>query len=160
MTIRMNSHARLGGTGDGYSGATADVFDVEGLAYKVFRVRGVANPLEFVEARFKAECEAYRLASSDAWLRRHVPAFHGTATIDDVRNGLEESVAADYALHCCYRIELPRGIERKVTEIGLREANPHLKEAQDRFKALGVDILDASVFNVEDSERFKIIDFR
>jgi hypothetical protein len=36
----------------------------------------------------------------------------------------------------------------------------HLQEARSRFLAQSIDVRDSSVFNYEDAERFKLIDFR
>jgi len=160
MTINMSVHNRLSVTPGAYSGATADVFNVDGIAYKVFRVYGVANPIERVRARFESETAAYSRAAVDSWLQPHTATYHGATEIDDVLDESGQSVGSMYALNCCYRIELLTGDERKFLTTGLREANEHLREAERRFSAMGIDLRDSSVFNGEDAERFKFIDFR
>ena len=160
MIIRMDNHCRLSVEPGAYSGATADVFDVNGIAYKVFRIFGVAHAAEQVRDRFQSECEAYRRAAADPWLRRHTATYHGSSIIKDILNEDGESVASIYALDCCYRIELLTGDEMKFLAAGLREANEHLQEAQRRFYETGIDLRDSSVFNGRDAEEFKFIDFR
>ena len=157
MTIKMSIHRRLSAELGAYSGATADVFDVGGVAYKVFRVYGVASP-ERAKARFDSECEAYRRATGNPWLLRHTAAFYGSSRIEDILDADGKSVRSVYSLDCCYRMELLSGDEMKF--LSVRESLEHLREAQKRFSANGIDLLDSSVFNCEDAERFKFIDFR
>jgi hypothetical protein len=160
MTIAMKIHHRLSIEPGAYSGATADVFNVGGIAYKVFRVYGVAQPVERVKVRFESESAAYRRAAADSWLRQHTATYYGALEIDDILGEDGESVGSMYALDCCYRIELLAGDERKFLTAGLREANEHLREAERRFLETGINLRDSSVFNGEDAERFKFIDFR
>jgi hypothetical protein len=160
MTIKMKVHPRLSIEPGAYSGATADIFNVDGIAYKVFRVYGVAQPVERVKARFESESAAYRRAAADSWLRQHTATYYGASAIDAILDEDGESVGSMYALDCCYRIELLTGDERKFLAAGLREANEHLREAEGRFSETGIDLRDSSVFNGADAERFKFIDIR
>ena len=157
MTIKTSTHRRLSVEPGAYSGATADVFDVDGVAYKVFRVYGVASP-DRVQARFDSECEAYRRAADDPWLLGHTAAFYGPSNIEDILDGDGKSVRSMYSLDCCYRMELLSGEEMKF--LSVRESLEHLLEAQERFSSNGIDLSDSSVFYREDAERFKLIDFK
>jgi hypothetical protein len=139
---------------------TAVVFDVSGTAYKVFRVYGVSrSPLQ-VRNLFGSECEAYKRATADAWLRHHTAAFYGPCVVEDIIDGQGNSVGSLYALDCCYRIELLVGSEAKLYADGLRQAFEHLRQAQTRFSNEGIDVRDSSVFNYEAADEFKVIDFR
>jgi hypothetical protein len=160
MTIAMKLHHRLSIEPGAYSGATADVFNVGGIAYKVFRVYGTAQPVERVRVLFESENGAYRRAAADSWLQRHTATYYGPSAIDDILDEDGESVGRMYALDCCYRMELLTGDERKFLAAGLREGNEHMREAGRRFREVGIDLRDSSVFNGEDAERFKFIDFR
>lgn len=156
----MKVHRRLSIEPGAYSGAAADVFNVGGIAYKVFRVYGVAQPVERVRARFESECAAYELTIGESWLRQHTATYYGTSAIDDILDEEGVGVGSIYALDCCYRMELLAGDERKFLAAGLREANEHLREAERRFSERGIDLRDSSVFNGENAEKFKFIDFR
>lgn len=160
MTIRMGVHRRLGPDSEAYSGATADVFCVGAEAWKVFRVFGVARTPEQVQRLFQAECEAYKRIQVDPWLSQHVPKFFGSAAVVDIIDATGNSVAPQYALDCCYRMEFVPGDEVKLTADGLRERYPHLQEAQARFAEHGINVLDSSVWSPEDPAAFKLIDFR
>jgi hypothetical protein len=158
MTIRMDVHHRLSDESGAYSGATADVFDVGGIAYKVFRVYGVASP-ERARDRFESQCEAYRRAAADPWLRLHAATFYGSASIEDIINEDGESIGEQYLLDCCCCMELLSGNEKKLSMCDVRKSSEHLQEAKRRFSEAGIDLSDSSVFNGEDRERFKLIDF-
>lgn len=84
MTIKMRIHPRLSVEPGAYSGATADILYVDGLAYKVFRVYGVAQPVERVQARFESETAAYMRAACDSWLRQHTATYYGPSAIDEI----------------------------------------------------------------------------
>jgi hypothetical protein len=125
----MDVHRRLGIEPDAYSGATADVFLVDGKAYKVFRVYGVARIPDRVRSLFESECDAYSRAKSDAWLRLHTAAFYGTSIAHDIFDTHGNSVAHFYALDCCYGMELLCGKEAKCLSSEVRKAYPYLEEA-------------------------------
>ena len=135
------------------------VFDVNGQAYKVFRVYGVTRSPEQVRALFESELEAYRRVTADAWLRHHTAAFYGPCVLEDIMDSQGNSIGNLYALDCCYRIELLVGSEAKYTD-GRCQAFEHLQEAQTRFSMNGIDVRDSSVFNYDNAEQFKFIDFR
>ena len=156
----MDIHRRLSVDPNAYSGASADVFEIDGNAYKLFRVFGVARTAQQVRDLFESECEAYTRASVDAWLRQHTAAFHGPCVIENVIDRHGNSVRSLYALDCCYGIELLVGRESKLYADGLRQSLEHLREAQERFSMNGIDVRDSSVFNYEYPEDFKFIDFR
>ncbi len=113
MTIRMKIHHRLSIEPGAYSGATADVFNVEGIAYKVFRSYGVAQTIQRIRDTFKSQIDAYRIAAGDSWLRQHTATYHGCLTIEDILNEDNESVRDLYVLDCCYRMELLPGNDVK-----------------------------------------------
>jgi hypothetical protein len=159
LTIKMDVHHRFGIEPNAYSGATADVFDVNGKAYKVFRVYGVARLPEQVKTLFESECEAYKRAAADAWLRHHTAAFYGSCAFEDIVDIEGNSVGDQYALDCSYGIELLFGSEGKLYADGL-QTFAHLQEARRRFRMKGIDVRDSSVFNYENAQEFKLIDFR
>lgn len=153
MTINMKAHPRIG------SGAAGDVFNVDGVACKVFRVFAVAHPERpIVEATFESEIGAYKRIETDPWLQTHTANYYGTTTVDDVLDENDKSVKDRYALDCCYQIESLAGDETKL--LRLLKMNAHLQEAHRRFLQAGIDLNDASVFNGTDPEQFKFIDFK
>jgi len=160
MKIKMAVHRRLSIDPNAYSGATADVFDINGKACKVFRVYGVTRSLEQVKTLFESECEAYNRATADAWLGHHIAAFYSRCVFEDIIDSQGNSVGHEYALGCAYGIELQVGSEGKLYADGLLQTFAHLQEARSRFLAQSIDVRDSSVFNYEDAERFKLIDFR
>jgi hypothetical protein len=162
MIIDMNVNRLLG------SGVYADVFELYGRAYKVFRSRPEVPPRQTREGRrrvFQGQCEAFRLLSHNVWLQNHTAAFHGICTIDDViaRSGV--SVKSDYLLDCCYILELldpgdadpETGLFRNEAKVDVG-AYDHLREAVAQFNYLGISTLDSSVFCSADPEKFKFID--
>lgn len=140
-------------------GIYAKVFDLEGKAYKLFvRVDG-PPPKQTVEGRrrtFLAQCEAYERASQDLLLRDHIAANFGPCVVEDVinLNGIKDS----FLLNCCYSIELLGGEETKFPA-NYVETYSHLADAIRRFRNLGIDLTDSSVFDIDDPLRFKFIDF-
>ena len=160
--LKLDLHHRLNACGDpeAYSGASADVFAVDGKAYKLFRVYGVSRTPEQVKTRFESECSAYVRAASDAWLTMHVATFHGPCTVSDVIDRFGNSIKSHYRLDCCYVLDRLVGGDVKLYADGLREAYEHLRYAQNCFDLCGIDASDSSVFNHEDREQFKFIDFR
>lgn len=160
MTIRIDIHRHITIEPGAYSGATADVFEINGAAYKVFRVYAVAKMPEQVRSLFESECEAYRRANADVWLRQHTASYYGACIIEDILDGDGKSVGDKYALDCCYGIELLVGNESKFYGSPLRQSFDHLREAERRLRLQGIDVRDSSVFNYESAEQFKFIDFR
>jgi len=70
------------------------------------------------------------------------------------------SIDDKYALDCRYRIELLAGGESKFYADRLPQSFEHLQEAERRFRSKGIDVSDSSVFNRENAQLFKFIDFR
>ena len=165
---------RLLGSGGNY----ADVFELEGRAYKLFKSGPDIPPRQTREGRkrvFESQCGAFRLLSEDPWLQSHAALFHGACSVDNVIGHDGRSVKDDYLLACCYSLELfdlhetnPMtglpGNEDKLTaihnsRIDLEDQHDHLREAVKRFRVLGITVLDSSVFYHADPEKFKFIDF-
>ena len=138
------------------SGVYADVFEIDGKAYKVFK-KGYEHPWRTRVNVFQYQCEAYKIAASDSYLKDHIAAFFGPCTLEDVIDEAGASVKDQYILDCCYMVEVVRGNEAKVTS---PEASmyKHIQRAIKRFDELGVKVSDSSVFEPADSERFKFID--
>ena len=157
MIIDLRSHRKIG------SGVYADVFAAHSKAYKLFKSGPEIPPRQTKAGRrrlFESQCEAFRLASSDPWLRNHVAAFHGLCVIEDVIDATGISIGTDYLLDCCYALELigPDETDFKVTAQCVRQCGERLHEAIERFDRLGISVLDSSVFHYADPERFKFID--
>jgi hypothetical protein len=68
------------------------------------------------------------------------------------------SIKECFLLDCCYAIEILDGKETKFPT-NYVESYSHLADAVRRFKNLGIDLTDSSAFNIDDSLRFKFIDF-
>jgi hypothetical protein len=181
MTIDKRVHRLLG---FGLGGFWADVFEVDGKAYKLFRSRPEIPPYQMREGReriFHSQVEAYRrLEYSDPWLAGHAATFYGSCSIDDVIDESGKSVQEEYLLDCCYALEVLDPGEQdkrtllyrnevKLTRIKALTLSPagagypshlkHLAEAEERFTKLGIYTYDASVFFSTDREKFKFIDF-
>jgi hypothetical protein len=167
MVIDKRVHRNLGSRG-----VYADVFELDGKAYKLFLSGPDSPPRQTRAGRkrvFESQCEAFRSLSKDPWLQGHAATFFGNCTIDDVIGADGTSVKHDYLLDCCYSLEL-LDLGEVVQETGLyrneSKAWPagyddrwYMKEARARFKALGISTLDASVVFPNDPEAFKFIDF-
>jgi hypothetical protein len=167
MVIDKRIHRNLG-----LRGVYADVFEVDGRAYKLFLSGPESLPRQTKAGRkrvFESQCEAFRSLSKDPWLQSHAATFFGNCTIDDVIGEDGTSVEDDYLLDCCYSLEL-LDLGEVIQETGLyrNEAKAwsvgcddhwHMKEAKARFKALGISTMDASVVFPNDPEKFKFIDF-
>jgi hypothetical protein len=162
MIIDMNVNRLLG------SGVYADVFELDGRAYKLFRSRPEVPPRQTREGRrrvFQSQCEAFRLLSHNLWLQSHAADFYGVCIIDEVIDKIGLSVKSGYLLDCCYILELldpgegdpETGLFRNEAKVDVL-AHGHLREAVARFADLGISTLDSSVFFQADSEKFKFID--
>ena len=167
MVIDKRIHRRLG-----HRGVYADVFEVDGRAYKLFLSGPDVPPRQTKAGRkrvFESQCVAFRSLSQDPWLQSHASAFLGQCSIDDVIGDDGTSAKDDYLLDCCYGIELlDLGEISQETLLYRNEAkassvtdddHQHIKEARTRFKALGISTTDASVVFPNDPEKFKFIDF-
>jgi len=147
---------------DRKSGEYSIVSSFCGRAYKLFRSKPEVPPRRMKEGRreiFLRQCEAYRVASSFVYLAKHIPAYFGTITIDDVIGESGESIKDDFLLDCCYVTEQLDGAEYKVTAANVLENYPHVAEERKRMENYRIRTMDASVFYADDPERFKIIDF-
>lgn len=156
MIIDMRSHRKVG------SGVYSDVFAVDDSAFKLFRSGPEVPPRQTKEGRrrvFEQQCEAYRLAGGEPWLRDHVATFHGVCVIQDVIDMDGSSLQDAYLLDCCYAIELfdPGEIDFKVTSEWVRD-HQHIEKALQCFAQLGIAALDSSVFRYDDPAKFKFID--
>lgn len=72
------------------------------------------------------------------------------------------SIKESFLLDCCYAIEVLGGIETKTAsarQFSEFEKYPHITKAVSRFAEIGIEVIDSSVFNAEDPEHFKFIDF-
>ena len=143
-------------------GFSAHIFEVAGKAYKLF-LRGPDVPPRHTEEgrrlRYQAQCEAYKLASSDLLLKDHIATFYGSCLVQDVLSDAGVSIVETYLLDCCYALELLSGTEMKLTAPEIRDNRKYLQDAEMRFAELGIDVLDATVFNFHDPNGFKFVDF-
>lgn len=152
----FNRHCQISG------GFYADVFSVEGRAYKLFKNGPEVPPRQTREGRrriFERQCEAFRTAAADSYLENHIAQFFGIITVENVIDKDGVSVGAEYLLDCCYAIELfgPGHTEAKATAPDVRWLE-HIDTAFRRFRQLGIHALDSSVFDYADPQRFKFID--
>jgi hypothetical protein len=67
------------------------------------------------------------------------------------------SIRNNYMLDCCCVLELLEGSKAKV--LAVRDKFDYLYDAYFTFRQKGFDLPDADVFNFDDPERFKFIDF-
>jgi len=139
----------------------AHAFAVDGKAYKLFLSGPPVPPKQSREGRiatFHAQCRAYELASGDAYLRDHIPTFFGRQLIEDLIDENGQSLKRDYLLECCYAMEILTGEETKFPR-NYQTEHGHLQRAISRFDELGINVGDASAFQMIDPVRFKFIDF-
>ena len=144
------------------SGEYSIVYAFEGRAYKLFRSKPEVPPRRTREGRreiFNRQCEAYNTAASFAFLAQHIPQFFGTVEVEDVISVNGESIKDDFLLDCCYVTELVEGVENKVTDAVVLEQYPHIGDERKRLENYRIRTMDASVFNAQDTKKFKIIDF-
>jgi hypothetical protein len=152
------------------SGAYADIFIDENAArvYKLFiaepegrlpRSLSTANLNAIRRENFQTQLNAYRIAEADPFLSAHIPQFFGTAQATAVHDSAGADVSNEYLLDACYVVQRLEGRDEK--------ANPrsdfapaHIKAFAKRCKTLGINYVhDSSAFNLEDPERFVVIDF-
>jgi hypothetical protein len=154
------------------SGNYADLFEVDGRVYKLFRSGPEVPPRQTRVGRkhvFESQCEAFRSLSKDPWLQSHAATFFGNCIIDDVIGEDGTSVSDCYLLDCCYSLELldlgevdqETGLHKNEAKASSIECDnyPHITEAKARFKALGISTRDASLVLPYDPAKFKFIDF-
>jgi hypothetical protein len=137
----------------------SDVFAANGQVYKVFkRLSDPPADQRAVEV-FDQQCSAYRRAGEDPILKQHVPEFYGLFTIEQLVDENGQDVSEGYRLGACYVIEELSGREAKVTAPLITDEYPYISEMRKVFDAHGIRTEDASVFNYDDPEHFKFIDF-
>ena len=105
--------------------------------------------IDCVRALFEAEIDAWTRVEASEYLTRHTPTFYGAAQV----RGLDQT---RFLVDCAYVLAFVQGSVTKPLDWEL----PHLANARDEFERVGVrQWLDASGFEAEDSERFRVIDF-
>lgn len=151
MVINMNLHPTLG------EGVYAHVFQVDDKAYKLFLSFRPPQTEEKRRSTFQSQCRAYHRAASDPDLTKHIATFNGTCAIEDVVDLEQKSIKDNYLLDCCYVLEVLSGSKAKV--LAVRDGLSYLHDAYFAFHRKGFYLGDADVFNFDDPERFKFIDF-
>jgi hypothetical protein len=91
----------------------------------------------------------------DSFSRPLVEGSH-RHSVADVIDDTGTSVKERYLLDCCYILEAIQGIDANVNQEKVRSCK-HIKLAVERFRSLGIDASDSSVFHYADAERFKFI---
>ncbi|SRR5258706_475675 len=151
------------------SGNTAVIFFDRSIrrAYKLFRVgpftdgsSGSAISPEPARRSFAQEKKAYERAVTDPVTRTLVPEFFGAVEVSRVIDS-RQSPLIDYScgflLECCLAMELVGGVARKCCLIPDASA---LAPILANFERIGLDVSDASVFNLAIPARLRIIDFK
>lgn len=151
MIINFNLHPTLG------EGVYAHVFQIDDKAYKLFLAYPSHHSEEKRRSTFQSQCAAYQRAGSDPDLKKHVATFYGTCVIEDVIDKAGQSIKGKYMLDCCYILEALNGSKTKV--LAVRDAYSYVGEAYVAFHQKGFSLADADIFNFDDPERFKFIDF-
>jgi hypothetical protein len=101
------------------AGVYADVFEVEGFAFKAFRSGPDLPPRQTREGRrkvFENQCEAYRLLTNDPWLQGHCATFYGERSLVRIIGEDGEDDSSRFLLDCCYCLELLDGTEKKAND--------------------------------------------
>ena len=162
MVINFSVHRKLG------EGVYAVVYEVEGRALKLFKRNPQVPPRQTEEGRrrvFHHQCQAYERASNDPFLRDHTATYYGPVGVDDVVDTDGSSAKDQYLLDCCYAMETLAVTENRESKTASAlslaefERYPHIREAANRFAEMGIEFRDSSVFDADDPERFKFIDF-
>jgi hypothetical protein len=154
--LDMRVHRVLG------SGVYSDVFEVDGMAYKVFKGWPSVPPRQTIDGRrlvFRAQCDGYERAGACPPLSSHIPRFYGVRRVDDVLDRAGQSIRRQYILDCCYVMDRIVGKSRKWPSVNNPELYPHIAAMQSRCEGLHIAVLDADVFRHADPERFVVIDF-
>jgi hypothetical protein len=151
MVINFSLHPTLG------EGVYAHVFHIDDRAYKLFLAYPSHHTEEKRRSTFQSQCEAYRRAGSDPDLRKHVATFYGTCVIEDVIDKDGQSIKYNYMPDCCYVLEVLNGSHAKV--LAVRDDYSHVRDAYFAFQNEGFSLADADIFNCDDAERFKFVDF-
>jgi len=152
------------------SGAYADIFidDHAGRVYKVFVSEpegGMPRSLSAAALNairlenFESQVDAYRIAGTDPILSPHIPQFFGTVQAAAVHDAAGRTVSNEYLLAACYVVQRLEGRDEKADPRS-DFAPAHIKAFAERSKALGITYVhDSSAFNLEDPQRFVVIDF-
>ncbi len=159
MVIHFGTHRKLG------EGVYSVVYEIDGRAFKLFKRYPQFPPRQTEEGRrlvFRRQCDAYERAAHDPFLKNHTATYFGPCVIDDVVEADGISVKDAYLLDCCYAVEVVGGRETKTAsalQLSEFEKYPHIRAAVNRLAEIGIEVGDSSVFDVDDPERFKFIDF-
>lgn len=138
-------------------GVYAHVFQIDDRAYKLFLAYPSHHSEEKRRSTFQSQCEAYRRAGSDPDLTKHVAVFYGTCVIEDVIDKDGQSIKGNYMLDSCYVLEVLSGSHAKV--LAVRDEYSYVSDAYFAFQKKGFDLADADIFNFDDPEWFKFVDF-
>lgn len=153
------------GNGFGRGALAVVVFEPTGrFAFKIFKSGKHPDhrddPLSehLIRTYFRSEYHAYRIASQNPELARHVPVFHGIPKILSVVDANGLAVTDHFLLDCCLQFERLCGQDSKLAPY--ERQFPHLQQFTNQLRAAGIcHTLDASVFSPADAEAFKLIDF-
>src|SRR5208283_2366509 len=99
---------------------------------------------------------------SDPHLKNRIATFYGACLIEDVIDEASQSIKAHYMLDCCLVLEVLNGSKAKVLAVWnplTAEGYSYVGDAYSAFRQKGFDLADADIFNYDDPERFKFIDF-
>jgi hypothetical protein len=149
MILSLNS--RLDG------GVYAHIFKIDDKVYKLFLAFPSPHSEEKRRSTFQSQCDAYRRADLDPDLKRHVAMFYGTCVIEDVLDEKGQSIKDNYMLDCCHVLEALNGSKAKV--LAIRDHYSYVHDAYLAFLQKGFQLADAHIFNFDDPERFKFVDF-
>ena len=106
---------------------------------------------------FRSELDAYEIVSASPELSRHVARIYGAPTLEAVIEEDGEDKSEHFLLDCCLKLERLQGQDSKLGNV--RDRFPHLEEFVGQLQRAGVrHVIDSSVFNPDDPERFKLID--
>ena len=129
-----------------HSGTPADIFHSTGAGrvWKLFRRHVRDSDGRAVQAVFRAERDALKVASECPPTAAHVPAFFGALEIDQVLDVTGRDVSGEYHLDCCYSIAFVTGREYPAIAILEYDWGKHLAA---KLEELGIEYwIDGSVF--------------
>jgi hypothetical protein len=149
-------------------GAYSDIFRSEDKqrVFKLFisdnhrtnTCQSLKPDVELIRRTFQSECWAYGLAHQHSYLTKHVPAFYGTVPVVDIIDSNGKSLSNQYLLDFCYSLAFVHGPAEKLS--AYLGTSAHVDELARAFNEKGIRYFrDASVFNPNDGETFKVIDF-
>lgn len=137
----------------------SDVFIIADRVYKLFKRSDDPNLHNHALSKFGAQCDAYMRVASDIIMRKHTAQYYGVCHIERVVNECGGDVEVPYCLDACYVVERLFGPELKVTDTKVLTDCPYIFELRRYFREMGINTTDSTVFNYNDPERFKLIDF-